>query len=53
LNSVGEIEITVPAATTAIIPAGKYRYDLEVVSSSGIVSRVVEGEFLVSGEVTR
>jgi hypothetical protein len=53
VNSVGEIEITVPAVTTAIIPAGKYRYDLEVVSSSGVVSRVVEGEFVVSGEVTR
>lgn len=53
LNSAGEIEITVPAATTAIIPAGKYRYDLEVVSSGGVVSRVVEGEFVVSGEITR
>lgn len=53
LASNGEIEITVPAATTAIVPAGKYRYDLEVVSASGIVTRVVEGEFTVSGEVTR
>jgi hypothetical protein len=53
LQSNGEIEITVPAATTAIIPAGKYRYDLEIMSSSGIVTRVIEGEFTVSGEVTR
>lgn len=53
LASNGEIQITVPAATTAIIPAGKYRYDLEVVSAGGIVSRVIEGEFMVSGEVTR
>jgi len=53
LASNGEIEITVPAATTAIIPSGKYRYDLEVVSSSGIVTRVIEGDFTVSGEVTR
>lgn len=53
LASNGEIEIVVPAATTAAIPAGKYKYDLEVVSAGGIVSRVIEGDFTVSGEVTR
>jgi hypothetical protein len=53
VDSVGEIEITVPAVTTARIPSGRYYYDLEVVSSTGVVNRVVEGDFTVTGEVTR
>ena len=53
LNANGEIEITVPATTTSRIPSGKYYYDLEVSSGGGVVSRVVEGEFTVTGEVTR
>lgn len=53
LASNGEIQITVPATTTAAIPSGKYRYDLEVISPGNIVTRVIEGDFTVSGEVTR
>jgi hypothetical protein len=53
LQSNGEIEITIPAVTSAKIPSGNYRYDLEIISTSGIVTRVIEGEFKVSGEVTR
>jgi hypothetical protein len=53
LQSNGEIEITIPAATTARIPSGNYRYDLEIISPSGVVVRVIEGEFKVSGEITR
>ncbi len=53
LQADGEIEITVPAGTSAKIPAGNYRYDLEIISPAGVVIRVIEGEFKVSGEVTR
>ena len=53
LDAGGEIEITVPAATTSRLPSGRYYYDLEVVSGTGLVNRVVEGEFTVTGEVTR
>ena len=53
LQSNGEIEIVIPAASTAKIPSGMYKYDLEIVSSTGIVTRVIEGDFRVSGEVTR
>ena len=53
LASNGEIEIVIPATATATVPAGSYKYDLEIVSSSGVVIRVIEGDFKVSGEVTR
>ena len=53
LQSNGEIEITIPASATERIPAGMYKYDLEIMSSSGVVTRVIEGDFRVSGEVTR
>jgi hypothetical protein len=53
LEANGEIEITVPASATEKIPAGSYKYDLEIISPSGVVTRVIEGEFKVSGEVTR
>ena len=53
LQSNGEIEIVIPATSTARVPSGSYLYDLEIVSTSGVVTRVIEGEFRVSGEVTR
>jgi len=53
LQANGEIEITIPAATSARIPSGNYKYDLEIVSTSGVAIRVIEGDFKVSGEVTR
>lgn len=53
LQANGEIEITIPASTSAKIPSGNYKYDLEIISPTGIVTRVIEGDFKVSGEVTR
>jgi len=53
LQANGEIEITIPAAATTKVAAGNYRYDLEIVAPSGLVVRVIEGAFKVSGEVTR
>lgn len=40
------------AATTALIP-GTYVYDLEMAAGSGIVTRLVQGELIISPEVTR
>jgi hypothetical protein len=37
----------------AAVDAGKYRYDLEIVSGSGTVTRLLEGVFYVTAEVTR
>jgi len=49
----GQIQIVVSASTMAGIAAGDYRYDLELVSGSGIVTRLLMGSFTVRPEVTR
>jgi hypothetical protein len=36
-----------------VIPAGTYIYDLEMVAGTGTVTRLVQGELIVSPEVTR
>jgi hypothetical protein len=52
-GNTGQISVNVSATTMAQIKAGKYRYDLELVSSNGTVTRLLEGVFLVTAEVTR
>jgi hypothetical protein len=51
-GAAGTITIEVAAADTTDIKPGLYVYDLELVSGS-TVTRLVEGSFLVSAEVTR
>jgi len=48
----GTIQIEVAATDTANIVAKTYVYDLELVSSSN-VTRLLEGQFIVTPEVTR
>jgi len=52
-GALGTISLAVNAATTAAIPASSYVYDLELVGSTGEVTRLVEGKFIVTPEVTR
>jgi hypothetical protein len=47
----GRITVTLNAATTAAITAGRYAYDL-VVDSGGTITRILEGKFIVTGAVT-
>ena len=47
----GSINVTIDAATTADISAGRYSYDL-VLDSSVEVTRILEGKFIVTGAVT-
>ena len=49
----GTIVIALTATTTAALVAGNYVYDLELVSSGGVVTRLVQGTLAVSAEVTR
>jgi hypothetical protein len=49
----GVITLTLSANTSTNIPAGRYVYDLELVSSANAVSRVVEGIVTINPEVTR
>lgn len=49
----GTITINISAtASSAIIPK-EYVYDLEIVSGSSVVTRIIEGKFIVTPEVTR
>lgn len=48
----GTIDIDINATTTAGIVAKEYVYDLELISSS-VVTRLIEGKFIVTPEVTR
>ena len=36
-----------------IIDEGNYYYDLEIYAPSGVVTRLVQGQVVVSAEVTR
>jgi hypothetical protein len=49
----GLITIKVSATDSALLPAKCFVYDLEIVSGSSIVYRIVEGTFTVTPEVTR
>ena len=49
----GTITLTVSASDTAALTAGNGVYDLEIVSSGGVVTRLIEGSYTISREVTR
>jgi hypothetical protein len=51
--SAGTIDLFIAAQETEQFPAGNFVYDLELESSGGIVSRIIEGTFIVTPEVTR
>jgi hypothetical protein len=47
----GRVTVTVDAATTGAIVPGRYAYDL-VLDSGSVVTRILEGKFVVTGAVT-
>ncbi len=49
----GTITLDQNAAQTAVLPKGEYVYDLELQSSGGVVTRLLQGELNISAEVTR
>lgn len=52
-GAAGTITLTISATDTASIAAGRYVYDLELVSAGGIVTRLLQGVVTVSANVTR
>jgi hypothetical protein len=52
-GSAGTIDILISASVTSAFPTGVHVYDLEIVSPSNIVDRLIEGTFNVTPEVTR
>jgi len=51
-GTAGTITLSAAATATQAIPADTYVYDLELVES-GVVTRLVQGQFELRGEVTR
>lgn len=49
----GVIAFIVTATETAQIPSGTYVYDLEIISTNNTISRLIEGKFEITPEVTR
>ena len=49
----GKVAVHATAAQTAAIDDGVYYYDCEITSSGGIKTRLVQGQVVVSPEVTR
>jgi len=51
-GTAGTINLNAEATATQVVESGNYVYDLELVSGS-TVTRLVQGSFVVRGEVTR
>ena len=49
----GEVTLALTATQTSNISAGRYVYDVEVTSTSNVVSRIVEGIVTITPQVTR
>lgn len=49
----GVVRLTIPAANTANIKAGRYLYDLKMVDGSNTAIRVIEGIVTITPQVTR
>jgi hypothetical protein len=52
-GTAGTISLTISATDTAALTAGRGVYDLELVSGSGIVTRLLQGVATISRNVTR
>jgi hypothetical protein len=53
LGDDGSIKIEVSATATSALPTLSARYDLELQSTDGTVTRLLQGEVVISAEVTR
>lgn len=53
MNSSGEVAVTVSASDTNTLPVGRWFYDFELTSAGNEVTRLLEGRFIVSGQVTQ
>jgi hypothetical protein len=51
-NANGRVTVTINSTITGAIGAGRYSYDL-VLNSGAVVTRILEGKFVVTGAVTQ
>jgi len=53
MTNQGRVSVTVSAATMANVQAGRWVYDIELTSTGNEVTRILEGRFIVTAEVTQ
>jgi len=51
-GTAGTVAVVISSTASAAIAPGAYSYDLEI-NSGGVVTRLLEGSFVVTGNVTR
>lgn len=51
--SEGKVTMSLTDTQTAALEAGRYVYDLNITSSGGVTTRVVEGQAIITPGVTR
>lgn len=51
--ALGKLVLYIPATATNALPSKRAVYDLELTSPSGVVTRLLEGSFHISPQVTR
>ena len=51
-STTGQIDVNVPSSVTTALTEGEGVYDMEVVSGTGQVFRILEGTYEISPEVT-
>lgn len=49
----GKVRLQLSAATSSSIPAGRWLYDVEITSTSGSKTRVVEGIVTITPQITQ
>lgn len=49
----GELNVQLSSSTTAAMKSGRYVYDVEIISSNGAITRVLEGQLEITPRVTR
>lgn len=52
-TSLGQIKLSLTAAQSELIPAGRWLYDVEITSSTGARKRVLEGVVIVTPQITQ
>ena len=52
-RAAGQVTMTLPSATSSSMAAGSYVYSLEIESSGGVVTRLIEGSLTLTREITR
>jgi hypothetical protein len=53
MTAIGQVSVTVNATTMDAVPAGRWVYDIELTSSGDEVTRILEGRFIVTAQVTQ